>query len=666
MPYAIAPHAGYCAGVRKAMETAFSAAREAQERGIYCSSLGELIHNPQAVAALREAGVLALERVEDAPGGIILLRSHGVDPQIIAACRERGLEIRDCTCSFVHVLLEIVRKSGLAGRPVILVGERLHPEVQGTAGWCSGPCYIVETEADVQALPPMEEALAVSQTTFPLRRWEELLALLKQKIPRLQIKCTICSATQKRLTEACALAARADAMVVVGGRASANTRKLFEACRAICPRTCLVERASEIPPRFANIHTEYIGIAAGASTPDWSFKEVVTRMNDMERIDQETQQEPAAANDSQALTMEDIEKTVVRIRNGQTVTGTVVQITDDEVCVNIGYKSDGLIKKSELVDQNVKLGDEIEVEVVKVNDGEGNVLLSQRNIVNRKAWDALMEKYEKGEYIDAVGKEAVKGGLLASVEGGVRAFVPASQLAQRYVEKIAQFVGQDMKLKIIDVDKQKKRIVASRKQVIEEESAAKKAAAWENLEEGAVVTGIVRRFADFGAFVDLGGVDGRIGLTDLTWLRVKNPSEVVSIGDTVEVTVKDIDRENNRVSLIYKKTEDNPWEKIKTMYKVGDVVTVKIMSITTFGAFAQIIPGIDGLIHISQIARERVEKVADKLSVGQEVEAKITELDYDRHRASLSIKALLAEEAPAEEAPAEEAPAEENEAPVEE
>ena len=645
MPYAIAPHAGYCAGVRKAMETAFSAAREAQERGIYCSSLGELIHNPQAVAALREAGVLALERVEDAPGGIILLRSHGVDPQIIAACRERGLEIRDCTCSFVHVLHEIVRKSGLAGRPVILVGERLHPEVQGTAGWCSGPCYIVETEADVQALPPMEEALAVSQTTFPLRRWEELLALLKQKIPRLQIKCTICSATQKRLTEACALAARADAMVVVGGRASANTRKLFEACRAICPRTCLVERASEIPPRFADIHTEYIGIAAGASTPDWSFKEVVTRMNDMERIDQETQQEPAAANDSQALTMEDIEKTVVRIRNGQTVTGTVVQITDDEVCVNIGYKSDGLIKKSELVDQNVKLGDEIEVEVVKVNDGEGNVLLSQRNIVNRKAWDALMEKYEKGEYIDAVGKEAVKGGLLASVEGGVRAFVPASQLAQRYVEKIAQFVGQDMKLKIIDVDKQKKRIVASRKQVIEEESAAKKAAAWEKLEEGAVVKGIVRRFADFGAFVDLGGVDGLIHITDLAWSRVGHPSDVLSINQEVEVKILSLDRERERIQLGYKQLQPKPWDNIEEKYPVGTILERNVVRIRPFGAFVELEPGVDGLVHISQCAPTRVAKVEDVLTVGQPVRVKVLAVDPEAKRISLSVREALADEA---------------------
>ena len=417
-------------------------------------------------------------------------------------------------------------------------------------------------------------------------------------------------------------------------------------------------------------------------------------MNDMEHIDQETQQEPVAqveqeaaapveqeAQEPQALTMEDIEKTVVRIRTGQTVTGTVVQITDDEVCVNIGYKSDGLIKRSDLVDQDVKLGDEIEVEVVKVNDGEGNVLLSQRNIVNRKAWEALMEKYENGEYIDAVGKEAVKGGLLASVEGGVRAFVPASQLAQRYVEKIGQFVGQPMKLKIIDVDKQKKRIVASRKQVIEEESKAKKEAAWEKLEVGAVVTGIVRRFADFGAFVDLGGVDGLIHITDLAWSRVGHPSDVLQVNQEVEVKIKSLDRERERIQLGYKELQPKPWDNIEEKYPVGVILERPVVRIRPFGAFIELEPGVDGLVHISQVAPTRVAKVEDVLQEGQMVLVKVLGVDPEAKRISLSIRQALedesvlenneleipgeAEEAPVEEAPVEEAPAAE-ETPAEE
>ena len=681
MPYTIARHAGYCAGVRKAMEIAVQAAREARGRGIPCYSLGELIHNPEAVQALREEGVIPVGRVEEAESGMILLRSHGVSPQVEEQCRKQGLIIRDCTCASVRALHSIVRESGEKGIPVILVGEPDHPEVQGTAGWCNGTCFIIHSEEEAEALPPLDTALAVSQTTFSLSEWEKILSRLKARIPNLDVRRTICPATQIRQTEACQLAAQVDAMVVVGGKKSANTRKLYEACKAICPRTILVERADEIPPHFADIHKNHIGIAAGASTPDWSFKEVVTRMNEQERIDQETQepvanveQEVQENQEAQALTMEDIEKTVVRIRPGQTVTGTVVQITDDEVCVNIGYKSDGLIKRSEMVEKDVNLGDEIEVEVVKVNDGEGNVLLSQRNIVNRKAWDALMEKFENNEYIDAVGKEAVKGGLLASVEGGVRAFVPASQLAQRYVEKIGQFVGQPMKLKIIDVDKQKKRIVASRKQVIEEENAAKKAAAWEKLEEGAVVTGIVRRFADFGAFVDLGGVDGLIHITDLAWSRVGHPSEVLQVNQEVEVKILSLDRERERIQLGYKQLQPKPWDNIEEKYPVGTILERNVVRIRPFGAFIELEPGVDGLVHISQCALTRIAKVEDVLEVGQPVRVKVLAVDPEAKRISLSIREALAdeafvendnleipgevEEAPvAEEAPAEEAPA---------
>ena len=680
MPYTIARYAGYCAGVRRAMEIAFQAAREAREQGVKCYSLGELIHNPEAVNALRREGVVSIDRVEEAEkGSIILLRSHGVSPEVEEQSRRQGLIIRDSTCGSVRALHRIVKESGEAGIPVILVGEADHPEVQGTAAWCPGACFIVQNEQDVDSLPNLDKALAVSQTTFSLGAWDRILARLEKRFPHLDARCTICPATQMRQKEARELAQKVDAMVVVGGKSSANTRKLYEICRAICPNTILVERAAEIPAHFINIHNHHIGIAAGASTPDWSFKEVVTRMNDMEHIDQETQQEPVAqveqeAQEPQALTMEDIEKTVVRIRTGQTVTGTVVQITDDEVCVNIGYKSDGLIKRSDLVDQDVKLGDEIEVEVVKVNDGEGNVLLSQRNIVNRKAWDALMEKYENGEYIDAVGKEAVKGGLLASVEGGVRAFVPASQLAQRYVEKIGQFVGQPMKLKIIDVDKQKKRIVASRKQVIEEENKAKKEAAWEKLEVGAIVTGIVRRFADFGAFVDLGGVDGLIHITDLAWSRVNHPSDVLQVNQEVEVKIKSLDRERERIQLGYKELQPKPWDNIEEKYPVGVILERPVVRIRPFGAFVELEPGVDGLVHISQVAPTRVAKVEDVLQEGQTVLVKVLGVDPEAKRISLSIRQALedesvlenneleipgeAEEAPVEEAPAaEEAPA---------
>ena len=366
---------------------------------------------------------------------------------------------------------------------------------------------------------------------------------------------------------------------------------------------------------------------------------------------QETVQQTAAVQEDAALTeeemnkrsfMDDIEATLVRIRPGQTVTGSVVQVTDDEVCVNIGYKSDGLIKREDLSDKDVKVGDQIEVEVVKVNDGEGNVILSQRNIVNRKVWEELMAKYDNGEYIDAVGKEAVKGGLIADA-GGVRAFVPASHLAQRFVEKIDQFVGQPLKLKIIDVNKEKKRIVASRKEVLREEAAKKKEEVWSKLEVGAVVKGIVRRFADFGAFVDLGGVDGLIHITDMAWYRIGHPSEVLKIGDEIDVKILSLDPEKERIQLGYKQLQPKPWDNIVDKYPVGAILERKVVRVRPFGAFVELEPGVDGLVHISQCALTRVAKVEDALQPGQMVRVKVLGVDPEAKRISLSVREALAE-----------------------
>ena len=392
-------------------------------------------------------------------------------------------------------------------------------------------------------------------------------------------------------------------------------------------------------------------------------------MNDMEKdmvLPEETVTEMPLTEEEQCKQdfMADIEKSFVRIHNGQTLTGTVVQVTEDEVCVNIGYKSDGIVKRDDLVDTDVKLGDEIEVEVVKVNDGEGNVILSQRNIINRKAWEALMEKFENGEYVEAVGKEAVKGGLIASVDG-VRAFVPASRLALRYVEKINQFVGQPMKLKIIDVDKQKKRIVASRKDVLIEESASKKAAAWEKLAEGEVVKGVVRRFADFGAFVDLGGVDGLIHVTDLSWGHVKHPSDVLAVNQEVEVKVLSLDTERERIQLGYKQLQPKPWDNIEEKYPIGVILERPVVRIRTFGAFVELENGVDGLVHISQCALTRVNKVEDVLSEGQIVRVKVLGVDPAAKRISLSIREALADEAIADDLSVE-IPGEELDLPVEE
>ncbi len=630
MPISVARHAGFCMGVRRAVDGALKAA----QAGKAIVSFGELAHNPEVIEKLASHGISVINTVEEAKGKTVLIRSHGVSPEVTDALQSVAHEVIDLTCPFVKRLHDFVADYSADGSPVILVGQSDHPEVVGTIGCAQGPVYTVHDVAEAAQLPHMPRALAVSQTTFPHERWEEILPVLRQKVEDLRVQDTICTATALRQAEARELAAGVDAMLVVGGSNSANTRKLFETCKRICARTLMVERAADIPPGFANIHLESIGITAGASTPDWSLKEVVTRMTDKEFIDQ------VSTEEAESSFMADVEATLVKIRPGQTVKGTVVQITEDEVCVNIGYKSDGLIKREDLVTENVEMGDEIEVEVVKVNDGEGNVLLSQRNILNRKAFAELVEKYNNNEYVEGVGKEVVKGGLICTVNG-IRAFVPASQISNRYVEKIGEFVGQTLKLKIIEMDEQKRRIVASRRAVVREEAAAKKAEVWGRLAEGEVVHGTVRRLTDFGAFVDLGGVDGLIHVTDLSWAHVKHPSEVVAPDQEVDVKILSLDTERERIQLGLKQLMPKPWDLAPEKYPAGAVVVGKVVRITTFGAFVELEPGIDGLVHISQCAATRIQKVEDAVNVGDEVTVKVLNIDPEAKRISLSIRALL-------------------------
>jgi len=647
MPIRTAKHAGFCMGVKRAVDGAMKASRQFGR----IVTIGELVHNPQVIRRLEEQGIRAVEALSEAAGQTAVIRSHGVAPGVYEELNALDCQTIDLTCPYVQRLHEIVSRYSGDGRTVIHAGQMDHPEVIGTVGWCNGEVYTVSDAAQAEALPEMDEALAVAQTTFPHEAWETILPVLRRKVKHLTVEDTICTATVLRQNEARQLAAEADAMLVVGGRKSANTRKLYETCRAICSRTLLIESADEIPADFADIHSEIIGITAGASTPDWLLKEVVTRMTDKEQMDQQVPAEEAEKNSFMA----DVEATLVKIRPGQTVTGTVVQMTDEEICVNIGFKSDGLIKREDLVTEDVKMGDEIEVEVVKVNDGDGNVLLSQRNILKRKAFAKLVEKFENDEYVEGIGKEVVKGGLICDVDG-IRAFVPASQLSNRYVEKIGEFIGKTLTLKIIELDEQKRRIVASRKAVLKAEEASRKAEVWESLEEGAVIKGIVRRLTDFGAFVDIGGVDGLIHVTDLSWSHVKHPSEIVHPDQEVEVKILNLDHERERIQLGLKQMQPKPWDVAPQKYPEGSVVIGKVVRITTFGAFVELEPGVDGLVHISQCATTRIDKVEDAVSVGDEINVKVLSIDPQAKRISLSIRALLEDEAPKpvqEEKPAE-------------
>ena len=463
----VAQNAGFCFGVRRAVELAESRAALGP-----VVTLGPVIHNPQVVEALRKKGASPVDGVESVePGGQVIVRSHGVGLAELNELEARGAVVWDATCPFVQRIHEMVHEAAAEGRDVLVVGDEAHPEVRGTLGWALG-----RGRAVLEDMPrgPFVRPLVVAQTTLPRERFAERVARRILENYRRTPRCGIPSAPRRRFgrRRRRSLAARSDVMLVVGGAESANTRKLFELCRSLCPRTYFIEDASALEGIVFS-PGDRVGVTAGASTPDCTLKEVVTRMDDIEKKDQVTESseapkltESAAPQESMEPTegdfLADVERTLVQLRPGQTITGTVVQITEDEICVNVGYKADGLVKRADLSSTDVKIGDEIEVEVVKVNDGEGNVLLSQRNIVNRKNWDEIVAKYEANEFVTGVGKEAVKGGLICDV-AGVRAFVPASQLSQRFVERIEDFVGQSMKLKIVEVDKAKKRIVASRK-----------------------------------------------------------------------------------------------------------------------------------------------------------------------------------------------------------
>ena len=627
----LASHAGFCFGVRRAVGTA--------EKAAPAVTLGPIIHSPQVVERLRKLGIVPADALEEIPDGVrAVIRSHGVDRAAYDALSEKGCEIVDATCPFVARIHGMAREASRAGIPLIVVGEAQHPEVRGILGWTDGEKYAVLSREDVQRLPHLSEALVVSQTTMVEEKFRELCSALAEKIDRPDVRATICPATRDRQNECVEIARKADVMIVIGGRESSNSRKLYRLAARFCPRTFFIESAAELSGVHAS-PSDVIGITAGASTPDCIIKEVVARMNDIEKKApiEETQ-------DPSVMSMEDVDKTLVQLRPGQIVTGQVVQISDDEVCVNVGYKADGLIKKSDLSSTDVKIGDEIEVEVVKVNDGEGNVLLSQKNIINRNAWEDICAKEEAGEFVEGIGKEAVKGGLLADVEG-VRTFIPASQLSLRYVEKIDEFVGQPMKLKIIEIDKAKKRIVASRKAVLMAEEAEKKKHIWETLEVGSIVKGTVRRLADFGAFVDIGGVDGLVHVTDLSWGRVKHPSDVVSVGQEIDVKILNVDPERERISLSYKQTQPRPWTVAADKYPVGSVVEGKVVRITTFGAFVELEPGLDGLVHISQCALTRIAKVEDAVNVGDIVRVKVLDVNTEAKRISLSIREVLEDEA---------------------
>ncbi|MBC8545385.1 bifunctional 4-hydroxy-3-methylbut-2-enyl diphosphate reductase/30S ribosomal protein S1 [Clostridiaceae bacterium NSJ-31] len=663
MEITVAKTAGFCFGVNRAVDLAFECARSSPK----VCTLGPIIHNPQLVAQLEAQGVRAVDDLSDVPDdAVVIIRSHGVTRQIYDEIAARKLSCVDATCPFVAKIHRIVQEKSAAGSTILIAGDREHPEVQGIFGHCTGPVYFFKTADELLQIcyntPNICEksCCMVAQTTFHTQEWENCVESAKKVCTNLEIFDTICIATVKRQEEARELAQKSDLMIVVGGRTSSNTAKLFQICREFT-RSILVERAQELYDyNFAQVAK--VGVTAGASTPACIIKEVRNTMSEILKNQEE-----------EASFEELLDQSFKSTYNGKKETGVVVGIAPNELQVDIGTKHAGYVPISEFTDDPnakledlVKKGDEIELLVVRVNDVEGTVMLSKKRLDQIAGQEKIENAYETGEVLDGVVVEVVKGGVIVQ-SNGARIFVPASKATLSRNEELESLLKKEVQFKVIDLKKERgrKRAIGSIKDVVLKARAEAAEKFWADVEVGKTYTGEVKSLTSYGAFVDLGGVDGMVHISELSWSRIKHPSEVVKVGDMLEVYVKDIDRENKKISLGFKKAEDNPWEIIKRDYPVGSVATVKIVSITTFGAFAQIIPGVDGLIHISQISFDRVNKVSDVLSVGDEVQVKITEIDFEKKRISLSMKALLEPEA--EEAAAEEAPAEAEEAaPVEE
>ncbi len=651
MSIRVAKSAGFCFGVNRAVELVENAARS--QSGV--CTLGPIIHNRHAVAHFEAMGVGVIQKPEEAKQGqTVVIRSHGVTKAVYDALEKQGANIIDATCPFVKRIHQLVSAAGEEGRLPVIIGTRSHPEVEGIAGWCN-ECRIFESPEELENWIEKEKIPAdlpicmVCQTTSTESLWKICTQIAKKEFTNVKIFDTICKATEFRQRDAADLSRVCQAMVVVGDTQSSNTGRLAMICREHCDKVFLVDNAKDLKKEdFTGVHQ--VGITAGASTPAWIIKEVNKTMSEILNV--EAVQEENFA--------ELLEQSIKTLNTGDKVIGVVTGIGTTEVQIDLGTKHAGYIPYDEVsADPSVKpedilkVGDEIEVFVVRVNDQEGTCQLSKKKLDGMKIWDDMATWCEEKTPVEAVITEENKGGLVATVKG-IRVFVPASQSGVAKGGDMASMVGQTVQMKITEVNRARRRVIGSIRAVSSEARKAAQEKIWNEIQEGAKYHGVVKSLTSYGAFVDIGGVDGMVHVTELSWNRIKNPAEVVSVGDEIDVYVISFDPAKRKISLGYKTAEMNPWNQFMTSYNVGDVVTAKVVKLMTFGAFAEVLPGVDGLIHISQIADRRIAKPEDVLAEGQEVQVKITDVDAENKRISLSIRALIE---PAEEA--------EEEAPVE-
>lgn len=629
MKIIVADTAGFCFGVNKAVSTVYDLA---EKGGSEIYTLGAVIHNDQVIDQLKKMNVKVIDTVDQADkSGKIVIRAHGVAPEVYSQLKESQHEVIDATCPYVKKIHKLVEEKSREGYTVIVVGDKTHPEVIGIEGWCSGKKYVVNDRTEASKIEPSDEnAIVVAQTTITRDKWDGVNEELIGKFNDIEKFDTICNATSQRQQEAERIARQADIMLVLGSKASSNTQKLYEICSKYCKDTFRIETFGDLPPM--QIKNKIIGITAGASTPEWVIEEVIRKVNELNKDENELSFKEA------------FESSLVSLHTGDVVDGTIIGYSGNEVYVDLGFKSDGVIPMDEFSDdpdfdpaKSLKVGDTVKAFVVRVNDVEGTVKLSKRKVDSIEGFKKIEEAFENKKEVSVKINEVVKGGVVGTANG-VRIFIPASQISDKFVKDLNEFVKQVLSVKIIELDKSKRKVVGSRKEIVATERAAALDKVWGDIEVGKAYKGTVKSLTDFGAFVDIGGVDGLIHISELSWNKIKHPSQVVKVGDNVDVYILDFDRTKSRISLGFKKAEDNPWFKAEEKYAVGNVVKGKVVRMVPFGAFVELDKGVDGLVHISQISNVRLAKPSDVLEIGQEVEAKVIELDLEAKKIGLSIK----------------------------
>ncbi|MBQ3182007.1 MAG: bifunctional 4-hydroxy-3-methylbut-2-enyl diphosphate reductase/30S ribosomal protein S1 [Clostridia bacterium] len=650
MKIELAKTAGFCFGVNRAVEIVEECTKDKENK---YHTLGPIIHNKHVVDEFSKKGISPVLSINDVkPGEKLIIRTHGVGKDIYDNLQRKGVEVIDVTCPFVKKIHNIVKKHHEEGYKIVIVGDKNHPEVQGINGWCENSALILGTPDEAKDTKIDESRVCVvAQTTFVQEIFKKIVTFLKKTCNDIVIFDTICNATEERQAEAYELASRSDVCIVLGGVNSSNTQKLYSICKSVCPTAYCLEHIDQLP-EGCDFDSKRVGITAGASTPAVIIKEAIGKMENFESFE--------------AL----MEESLKTLNTGDIVKGTVIEVRPNEVIVDLGAKQDGFIPATEIsddpnatTDEICKVGDEIEVFVVRVNDADGNIMLSKRKLDTVKTWENVKKAADEGELLEGKVTEVVNKGMIINYKG-YKVFVPASQASEKRDADLSEFVGKVLSFKIIDINDRRKRLVGSVRVVLDAQKKELEAKFWESAAVGNVYTGIVKSVTNFGAFVDIGGVDGLVHISELSWKHIKHPSEVVSVGDSLEVYIKDIKEDTKKISLGFKKAEDNPWEIVKSKIALGEPTQVKIVRIMPYGAFAEIIPGVDGLIHISQIANRRIDNPAKELTIGQSVEAKVTEIDWENKKIALSIRALLPEEEAAPEAEAVEAPAEVAEEPI--